>query len=99
PFQFGGVPAGTARQVEHPEPGFPGGNLLHERDRAPRLLLVAMRIEDVVFLSEPLFEPFGHSPKTSASNVETWVPGSRHACGPRPALRQAALRNAVASRP
>src|SRR5205807_1796669 len=77
----------------------PGDDAVDQRDRATRVLIVAMRIEGMIFFAEPLLEPFGHSTKTSAVNVKTRVAGSLQLPGGNPALWQTAFRKASGVNP
>ena len=65
-LELGCVPPGAAREVQHPLPRSPRRHPLDQRHRALRVLGVAVRVEGMVLLAEPLLEPIGHSPKMSA---------------------------------
>jgi hypothetical protein len=55
-----GVPTRTTADVEHAPVRAPSDEAAEQRHQMPGVLLVAVRIERQVLLTEPLFEPFGH---------------------------------------
>ncbi len=81
-----GVASRPAGEIENAVARPPGHDAADQRDGAARVLIVAMWIEGMIFLAEPLLEPLGHSTKTSAENVKTRVAGSRQLPGASPAL-------------
>ena len=78
--------SGAAGEIENAIARPPRDDTADQRDGAARVLIVAMWIEGMIFLAEPLLEPLGHSTKTSAVNVKTRVAGSRQLPGASPAL-------------
>src|SRR5512145_2203306 len=91
--------AGPAAQVQDPILAIPRRDSADQLHGAACVFLVAVRIQGMILLPEPLLEPFCHSTKTSAVKVKTSVAGSRQLRGPSPAFSHTASRNASMPNP
>src|SRR5467141_62994 len=98
-IQLCGVSSRPAGEVQDAITGPPGDDAPNQGHGGTCVLIIAMWIEGMVLLAEPLLEPFSHSTKTSAVNVNTRVAGSRQLPGGSPALWHTAFRNASGPNP
>src|SRR5439155_5972066 len=86
PLQLRGAASRPAGEIQDAIPRAPRHDAPDQCDGSTRIFVVAVRIEGMILLAEPLLEPFGHSTKTSAVNVKTCVSGSRQLPAASPAL-------------